>query len=180
MKQISVLYDGENINGKKDNLNTIGFSKSDFNLSMLESNTTTYKKIQENTLIDLFRCYENLIINNKNNNQKFTLVENCSLSNLHNVLGEMYKRIIVPFYIPIVILISILIILPTKESVNYFRFKIFTFTFGIFVIIFSETTIRFIESTIISNIKIFVIPIILILVLYTIIFYKFKSNYKNI
>ena len=177
---ILVLYDGENINGKKDNLNTIGFSKSDFNLSMLESNTTTYKKIQENTLIDLFRCYENLIINNKNNNQKFTLVENCSLSNLHNVLGEMYKRIIVPFYIPIVILISILIILPTKESVNYFRFKIFTFTLGIFVIIFSETTIRFIESTIISNIKIFIIPIILILALYTVIFYKFKSNYKNI
>ena len=92
----------------------------------------------------------------------------------------MYKRIIVPFYIPIVILISILIILPTKESVNYFKFKIFIFTLGIFVIIFSETTIRFIESTIISNIKIFVIPIILILALYTVIFYKFKSNYKNI
>ena len=177
---ILVLYQGENINGKKDNLNTIGFSKSDFNLSMLESNTTTYKKIQENSLRDLFTCYENLIINNKNNNKKFTLVENCSLSNLHNVLGEMYKRIIVPFYIPVIILISILIILPTKESINYFKFKIFTFSSGIFIIIFSETTIRFIEGSMLSNIKIFMVPILLILFLYITIFYKFKTNYKNI
>ena len=59
---VLVLYDGESISGKKDNLNTIGFSKSDFNLSMLEANTTTYKKIQENSSVDLFRCYENLIL----------------------------------------------------------------------------------------------------------------------
>ena len=58
---------------EKDNLNTIGFSKSDFNLSMPES--TQQPIIQENSLRDLFTCYENLIINNKNNNKKFTLVE---------------------------------------------------------------------------------------------------------
>ncbi len=69
------LYDGENISGKKDNLNTIGFSKSDFNLSMLESNTTTYKKIQENSSVDLFRCYENLILKNYKKKEKFTI--NC-------------------------------------------------------------------------------------------------------
>ena len=164
---------------QKNNLNTIGFSKSDFNLSILESNTTTYKKIQENSLADLFRCYENLIINNKTNNKKFTLVANCSLANLHNVLGEIYKRTIIPFYIPTIILISILLILPTKESVNYFKFKIMTFICGILIIIFSETTIRFIESTMLSNIKIFAIPIFLTLIIYFYIFYKFKFKIKN-
>tara|TARA_B100001564_G_C20626269_1_gene664847 strand:- start:336 stop:1475 length:1140 start_codon:yes stop_codon:yes gene_type:complete len=176
---ILVLYNGENINGKKNNLNTIGFSKSDFNLSILESNTTTYKKIQENSLADLFRCYENLIIDNKTNNKKFTLVANCSLANLHNVLGEIYKRTIVPFYIPTIILISILLILPTKESVNYFKYKIMTFICGILIIIFSETTIRFIESTMLANIKIFAIPIFLTLIIYFYIFYKFKFKIKN-
>ena len=177
---ILVLFDGENINGKKDNLNTIGFSKSDFNLSMLESNTTTYKKIQENTLIDLFLCYQSLILDNNKNIKTFTSVENCSLSNLHNVLGEIYKRTIVPFYIPIIILISIMLILPTKENINYFKFKFLTFLSGIFVIIFSETTIRLIESSMLSNIKIFVLPVILIFILYSIIFYKFKLKQKKI
>ncbi len=177
---ILVLFDGENINGKKDNLNTIGFSKSDFNLSMLESNTTTYKKIQENSLVDLFRCYQNLILDNKKNIKTFTSVENCSLSNLHNVLGEIYKRTIVPFYIPIIILISILLVLPTKENINYFRFKFFTFLSGITIIIFSETTIRLIQNSMVSNIKIFIIPIIIILILYSVIFYKFKFKHKNI
>ena len=177
---ILVLFDGENINGKKDNLNTIGFSKSDFNLSMLESNTTTYKKIQENSLFDLFRCYENLIINNTKDIKKFTLVENCSLSNLHNVLGEIYKRTIVPFYIPLIILISILLILPTKENINYFKFKVITFLSGISIVIFSETTIRLIEGSMLSNIKIFVIPVMLIFILYLVIFFKFNLKSKNI
>ena len=161
-------------------MNTIGFSKSDFNLSMLESNTTTYKKIQENTLIDLFLCYQSLILDKNKNIKTFTSVENCSLSNLHNVLGEIYKRTIVPFYIPIIILISIMLILPTKENINYFKFKFLTFLSGIFVIIFSETTIRLIESSMLSNIKIFVLPVILIFILYSIIFYKFKLKQKKI
>jgi lipopolysaccharide export system permease protein len=174
---VLVLYDGENISGKKDNLNTIGFSKSDFNLSILEPNTTTYKKIQENSSIDLFRCYTNLREDNKK--KKFTKVANCSRENLHNVLGELYKRIIIPFYIPTLILISLFLILPSKESVNFLKFKIFTFLFGLIAIIFSESTIRFIDGSIISNIKILVIPIFLILILYLTIFYKFNLKYKK-
>ena len=87
--QIFVLYDGQNIKGKKDNLNIISFSKSDFNLSNLESNTTTYKKIQENSSIDLIRCYQSLHYKKFNNN--IFKVENCSLANSSNVLSELDK-----------------------------------------------------------------------------------------
>ena len=177
---VLVLYDGENISGQKDNLNTIGFSKSDFNLSMLESNTTTYKKIQENSSLDLFRCYKNLILKNSEKKKTFTEVANCSVENLHNVLGELYKRIFVPFYIPIIILVALLLILPSKESLNFFKFKIFIFIFGLFVIIFSETTIRFIDSSIISNIKILVIPLFFMLILYIIVLYKFNLKYRKL
>ena len=41
--QVLVLYDGQNIKGNKNNLDSFSFSKSDFNLSILETNTTTYK-----------------------------------------------------------------------------------------------------------------------------------------
>ena len=177
---ILVLYDGENINGKNDNLNTIGFSKSDFNLSMLESNTTTYKKIQENTLSELITCYNNLIISNKNNKEKYTAVENCSISNLHNVLGEIYKRVIVPLYIPIIILVSLFLILPNKENLNYSKFKFFNFLFGLTIIIFSETTIRLVGNTLLSNDKIVIIPVLLILIIYSIIFYNFYLKNKKL
>ena len=46
--QILVLYDGHNIKGKNNNLNSFSFSKSDFNLSNLEL-TLQHTKTQENT-----------------------------------------------------------------------------------------------------------------------------------
>ena len=130
--------------------------------------------------MDLFRCYKNLILKNSEKKKTFTEVANCSVENLHNVLGELYKRIFVPFYIPIIILVALLLILPSKESLNFFKFKIFIFIFGLFVIIFSETTIRFIDSSIISNIKILVIPLFFMLILYIIVLYKFNLKYRKL
>ena len=93
---------------------------------------------------------------------------------------EINKRFGTPFYIPLIILISILLILPTKENINYSKFKVITFLSGISIIIFSETTIRLIEGSMLSNIKIFVIPVMLILILYSVIFFKFNLKSKNI
>ena len=176
--QILVLYDGHNIKGKNNNLNSFSFSKSDFNLSNLESNTTTYKKTQENTSLDLLKCYKSL--NSKNKYYSEFKVENCSLSNLSNILGELYKRIIIPTYIPILILITLLLILITKENINYIKIKISIFIFGISTIIFSETTLRFIQDNLNNNIKIIAIPFFLTLILYLIIAKILKPELKKL
>ena len=76
--QFLVLFNGQNIKDKKNNFDSFSFSKSDFNLSNLESNTTTYKKIQENTSMDLIKCYDSLTFKKLNKNKSFK-VENCSL-----------------------------------------------------------------------------------------------------
>ena len=44
---ILVLYEGATITSKNKQITNISFSKSDFSLSNLETNTTTYKKTQE-------------------------------------------------------------------------------------------------------------------------------------
>ncbi len=175
--QILVLFDGQNVKGKNNSLDTFSFSKSDFNLSNLESNTTTYKKTQENSSIELIKCLNSLIFNKKNT--KVFEVENCSESNLSNIFGELYKRIILPLYIPILILISMLLIIITKENTNYVKFKILIFLFGFFTIIFSETTIRFITSNINENIKILFIPVLLIFIFHQILNYKLNSGFKK-
>jgi len=173
--QIFVLYDGQNIKGKKDNLNIISFTKSDFNLSNLESNTTTYKKIQENSSFDLIKCYQSLynekLNNNKNNVFK---VENCELGNSSNILGELYKRIYVPLYIPIFILIIMLSILASKENRNYLKNRILIFLMGFFAIIFSEITTRFVQDTLKENFILNIIPIIFLITLYLIIYQKLR------
>ena len=43
-------------------------------------------------------------------------VENCNADNIYNILKELYKRIVIPLYIPVLILISLLLIFRSKEK----------------------------------------------------------------
>ena len=173
--QILVLYDGQNIKGNKTNLDSFSFSKSDFNLSNLETNTTTYKKTQENSTFELINCYLALEDRKKKKVNKFN-VENCRSDNLSNIFGELYKRFIIPLYIPILILVSLILILISKEKSNYIKLKLLIFLFGLFIIILSETTLRFVENNLLDNIKLILIPFFLTTVFYLIIIFKLKLN----
>ena len=176
--QILVLYDGKNIKGNKTNLDSFSFSKSDFNLSNLETNTTTYKKTQENSTFELINCYLALEDRKKKKINKFN-VENCRIDNLSNIFGELYKRFIIPLYIPILILVSLILILISKEKSNYIKLKLLIFLFGLFIIIFSETTLRFVEDNLLDNIKLILLPFLSTIFFYSAISFKLKwSVYK--
>ncbi len=178
---ILVLYEGATINSKNNKITNISFSKSDFSLIDLESNTTTYIKTQEISSFKLLKCIESYYKFNKIVFEKITSdIENCTITNINNIVKELYKRFIIPFYIPILSLLAFLIIIISKENVKYQKVRFSTFLIGIIVIIFSETTIRFISNVTIQNISLIIIPIILLTILYLFLFYKFKSNFKNI
>ena len=53
---VLVLYDGENISQKNNEITNFSFSKSDFILKSLETNTTTYIKTQELSTMNIIRC----------------------------------------------------------------------------------------------------------------------------
>ena len=174
--EVLVMYDGKNIKSKENNLDSFSFSKFDFNLSNLKANTITYKKTQENSSIDLIKCYQSL--NSKNiKTVEIYKVENCTYKNLYNILGELYKRIIIPLYIPILILISLLLILFTKENLNYIKIKFLIFLLGFSIIVFSETTLRFVTGNLKENLILIILPFLLILMFYWIIIYKNKINF---
>ena len=147
-----VLYDGETITEKNDEITVFSFSKSDFLLKNLETNTVTYKKTQELTTSNLFECvfsiYNFQLNNFAHNNSK---IENCSKKNLRNIFEEIYKRMFIPFYIPLLMLIPFLLIFSSKENENYSKLKFLTFITGLSCIIFSETTIRLISDKLIIN-----------------------------
>ncbi len=178
---ILVLYEGATINSKNNKITNISFSKSDFSLIDLESNTTTYIKTQEISSFKLFKCIESYYKFNKIVFEKITSdIENCTITNINNIIKELYKRFIIPFYIPVLSLLAFLIIIISKENVKYQKVRFSTFIIGIIVIIFSETTIRFISNVTIQNISLIIIPIILLIFLYLFLFYQFKSDFKNI
>ena len=70
------------------------------------------------------------------------------------------------------------LLLKSKESINYFNYRIFIFLFGLSLIISSEMSLRFIKSDVLENFKIFIIPIIIIVLIYSIIYFNLNS-YKG-
>ena len=170
---VLVLYDGATITRKDNDITNFSFSKSDFPLSNFETNTTTYKKTQELNSVNLIKCVNYLYTVEKQTN---TNIENCSKKNLNNINREIYKRFIIPFYIPLLTLIPFMLILSSKENINYQKIKVVTFLLGLFFIIFSETTIKIISTTILNNFVISLIPIFSIIIIYSI--YFKKTNYN--
>ena len=171
---VLVLFDGATITGKNNKINNFSFSKSDFPLNNFKSNATTYKKTQELSSFKLLKCLQLLKIKKSIGGDG---IENCSKKNLKNIYKELYKRFLIPFYIPLLVLVPFLLILSSKESSNYAKLRIFTFFIGLFFIIFSETTIKIISETYFKNLLISLIPFLVLTFLY-LLFYK-KTYFKN-
>ena len=174
-KQFLELKFGETISVMNGKITNFKFKKTDFNLSNFEDNTTTYKKTQEVATLDLIKCYHNLMkLNFLKIDQDFK-VENCNADNIDNILKELYKRIVIPLYIPVLILISLLLIFRSKENINYPRYRILIFFIGFSMIILSEMTIRLIKEDFLENIKFVLIPLILVISLYSNYLIRFKN-----
>ena len=118
----------------------------------------------------------NQIYKSKNINNDFVYdkIENCSVRNLTSIFKEFYKRIIIPFYIPLLMLIPFLLILSSKESLEYKKLKYTSFIIGLGFIIFSETTIRMISTKLIENLLILSVPIIGLIFLYLFLIKQFS------
>ena len=174
--QFLELNFGETISVINNKITNFKFKKTDFNLSNFDDNLTTYKKTQEVATIDLIKCYHNLLNFSILKIDKNFEVENCRIDNIDNIIKELYKRIIIPLYIPVLILVSLLLIFKSKENVNYSRYRILIFLIGFSTIILSETTIRLINADFIKNVKFFAIPIILVISLYSNYLMRFKST----
>ena len=173
---VLVLFDGETITGKNNDITNFSFSKSDFLINNNETNSfVTQQKTQELSSFNLFRCGKFLISTKKNRTNPKII--NCTIKNSNNIFKELYKRFIIPFYILILSLVPLLLIILSKENSKYQKLKFITFLVGLFFIIFSETTIRLISDSLNKNIIISLLPFVFIIILYLIFLKKF--NYKN-
>lgn len=171
------LFNGENTSLSNGKLTNFSFSKSEFNLNPYSTNTILVKKTQEHKTIELIRCAISLfskdikkvkIINEQ--------VRNCTFKNQDNILAELHKRLGIPLYLPALMLTALLLIINSKEKINFSKLRVITFLIGFFIIIFSESTLRFINDSIKFNIFIILIPVISIIIFYFYFLIKLKTK----
>ena len=182
--KILKLYNGETINYVNEKISKFNFQSSDFSLANFDADIIPVNKTQETSTKILISCLNkllNLDFNFLKDVDFKNSVHNCRYENLDNIYKELYKRFIIPFYIPTLILISLLLIIKSKENINYLKYRIVIFIIGINAIIFSEITLKFIQDIFLKNILIILLPLIIFILLYLFFIQKLKLkfNYKT-
>ena len=172
-KKILVLYNGQTLTQNGNNITNFDFSKSDFGLSNMDSHLVTVKKIQEQSTLNLIDCLFFIL------KLKKTEVVNCYKDDPRSIYKELFKRLINPLYLPVLILVSLFLILTSKENLKYNKNKYIIYFVGLSIIILSESSLGYLSDNLTKNISISIIPLFLVLIIYFIFIYKLKlSNRK--
>ena len=126
-KNLLVLVDGSIQEERKDKkISVLDFDKITLDLIQYNKKAVDYYKLNEILTIELLKK-----LNDKNNSQ------------YQNIVGELNDRIIMPLFIPALILLTCSLIITNKEIINNNLLKLLVFTYGIALIIISEILLEF-------------------------------------
>jgi len=176
-RKMLVLQEGITINEINGKISQFKFSKTDFNISKFSTRTTITKKTQETSTKHLIKC---VIIFHKSNDEidfsKITLDRNCDEDNLENIHQELYSRLIKPLYITFLITISLLLILKSKNDRTFNINKIKIYSLGFTSIVFFELSSKFINTELIQNLIMIMMPIFFLMIIYLFILKSLRTN----
>ena len=169
-----ILNEGKILNINKGKTTIINFNKTQLNLSDYSSKTTKYPKLQEVSVFVLSKC----LFQPKDQRTQIMLGDNnefgfqCSheLKQLNNISQEFFSRMFKPLYIPLLAIISALLLIKSKNSIGYSRYKIMIFVTGVILISFSEILTKFFSYNYKSFLLI-IVPILISIIFYFL-FYK--------
>ena len=169
-----ILFNGNIINKNENNKNVISFEKTRFNLSKYSTKSTTFPKISELSTSVLLTCLYNLYINTPENfNYKYLM---CEKKNEGPIFSEIFRRVVLPFYIPVIGLITSFILLTSKDKLNFKSYKLRIFIFCSLTIIISEISIRYSGYSMRNNLIFFMIPLSLFFLTMTILLKKLRTS----
>ena len=169
-RKILALYDGQTLNNNDGKITNFKFSKSDFGLENMVSHVVLHRKLQEQSTIGLIKCVKSVYEKIERE------ILNCQRGNPRDVYKELFKRLIAPFYLPLLILIASINLLISKEKIGYLRYRFLVFLYGLFVIVISESSLGLVDKNFTNNIFLILIPLILIIITYATILFNLKFN----
>ena len=147
--KVLVLYDGQNLSSNKNKITNFSFSKSDFGLGNMESHLVVHKKIKEQSTKLLIECAIGLYFKQDKN------ILNCNKNKPRETYKELFERLIVPLYLPLLILISSINLLITKENIHYLKLRLSIFILGIFTIIIQKAQLDLLKISFIKILFLF-------------------------
>jgi len=147
-KNLLVLVDGSIQEERKDKkISILDFDKTTLDLSQYSKKTVDYYKFNEMYFFELMKRY-----NNKNDVQ------------LSNIAGELNDRIVMPLFIPSLVLLACFLIITNKEIINNNLLKLIIFSYGVLIIIISEILLDLSSKNINSSIFLYVAPIFFLII----------------
>ncbi len=160
------LFSGQIISSKKNSDNEIiKFDQVNIDLSNLSTTIIKKPKIQETSTLRLISC---LFI-------KDEMDEFCNESFKKEIISTLNRRVIIPFYIPILALISACLLIKSKKL---YLHKVSIFIYSFSLLVFTELVVRY---TGINNYFLIVfisVPFFLFLVFYSLLIYNFSREAK--
>ena len=135
-----LLFNGQILSSKKNSDNEIiKFEELIIDLSNLQTSTIKNPKIQETSTSKLINCLTKKKSGNKICNESF----------IQEIFPNLSRRIVVPFYIPIISLIAGLMLIKSKKI--YYN-KIIVFSYSFLILLFTELSLFF-NSSKLFNVK---------------------------
>jgi lipopolysaccharide export LptBFGC system permease protein LptF len=96
-----------------------------------------------------------------------------------NSLAEINDRIVMPLFIPSLIILGSFLIITNKEIINYTLLKIITFISGVFLIIMSEILLDLSSKKIQANVLLYLAPFFLFIVSLALLNYFLSKENKK-
>jgi len=163
------LFNGQIISSKK-NLNTelIKFDQINIDLSKLNNTVIKKPKIQETNTLELLSCFS----------KKAALNDFCNdMGTKNEVMATLNRRIVFPFYIPVVSLICGLLLISQRNKLLN-RYFVFFYSFALLVSI--ELVVRYTGLNDYLRILFVVTPFFLLFILYIFLIFNFSKETKKI
>ena len=170
-EQSLILIDGNIQKEEEDqSVSIVNFKKTSINLSGISTKSISEPKMQETSTIKIISCIagKNIEKHNCNPTQKTRM----------DTKIEINKRIGMPFFIPLISLISCFLLTTRKRKKFSNIQKYFCFFSSIIVLTASEITVRYSGVSLVYAATYYLIPIGLLPLVYFILIKKFK--YENL
>ena len=145
---------------KNKKISILDFDKTTLDLSQYNKKTIDYYKYNE---LLFFELIEKLILN-KNNNLLFS-----------NIIGELNDRIVMPLFIPSLVLLSSFLMITNKEILNNILLKIIIFAYGVAIIIIGEILLELSSKKIYASLFLYFASFLFLIINWVLLNYFLKK-----
>lgn len=159
-KNLLVLLNGSVQEENNKKIAIIDFDKITLDLSQYSKRTVDYYKLPEISSIELFKRAKN-----KNDSQ------------LPDIISELNNRIVIPLFIPALVILACFLMSINREFINKTIFKITIFSLGILIIVIGEILLNLSSKKNIANILLYAAPFFFLITNWFIL--NYFTKYEN-